>query len=203
MLACRNVVAWWKNLNKLNDLKHHSWLYHILDIWQKGSALITQGHSCSYPSHSWCRMCTCACVLKQTALAELTWRHGIIIMMMMLKLHKHSTHYLHLFHHHHPSCFLCDLLPNARHWLAPDLHNVICQLWTAITIVLSVSWDRKWHQWITHTCLAFGCCLVLKQVEYLCAEWQKERERESKSEEEIGKELLMGCCCVKNGTFQN
>lgn len=31
----------------------------------------------------------------------------------------------------------------------------------------------------------------------------KERGRESKREEETGKELLMGCFCVKKGAFPN
>lgn len=74
----------------------------------------------------------------------------MLVMMMMLKLHKHSRHYLCLFHQHHPSCFLCDLyqMPDTG-WL------LISTMWFAsywpLWHNLSVSWHRKWHQWIKDT----------------------------------------------------
>lgn len=131
-------------------------------------------------------------------------RMAVLVMMMMLKLHNHSRHYLCLFHHHHPSCFLCDLyqMPDtgwllistmrfARYW--PLWHN------------LSVSWHRKWHQWIRDT---FFAAWLPPWPEtgggFMC--WmRKEKGRERKSEEEMRKEMLMGCCCccrVKKDTLQ-
>ncbi len=100
----------------------------------------------------------------------------MLLMMMMIELHVHSTHYLCLLHHHHPSCFLCDL------YQMPDIGCLlISTMWFASYWSLrhhfsSVIWDRKWHQLLL-PCPETGGVLTFWMT--------KERGRESKREEEM------------------
>ncbi len=79
----------------------------------------------------------------------------MLLMMMMIELHVHSTHYLCLLHHPHPSCFLCDLyqMPDigclliSTMWFASYWslrHNFsICYLRQEVTsVVAALSWNR-------------------------------------------------------------